>query len=136
MRRKDLVYRYLNTNCITISKDADLDTLRSVFAMGPIQFVPVVDELRFVGVIFRHEFENNYDNKPQPNQSLKPYINKEVPLLFQYNTIAEAREVFKSTDYDIIVVVDEDKDLMGLVHREVIENNYQPIWKQWLGART
>ena len=135
MRRKQLVYHFLNTNCITISKEADTDTLMSVFAMSPTQFVPVLDDLRFKGVVFRTEFEANYQTKGY-SKSLKPYISREVPVLSPENSIKEAIEIFRGSHFDIIAVVDEEKNLMGLLHREEVEGQYQPTWSRWLGARS
>ncbi|GAB4258770.1 MAG: hypothetical protein Kow0027_26260 [Saprospiraceae bacterium] len=135
MRRKQLVYHYLNTNCITVSREAGPETLMSVFAMSPAQFVPVLDDLRFIGVVFRTEFETDYSAKRSSN-SLKPFISKEVPVLAPENTIFEAIEVFKGSNHDIIVVVDEEKNMMGLLHREEVENQYQPLWRRWLGVRS
>lgn len=135
MARKDLVYHFLNTNCITLSKEADIDTLMSVFAMGPMQFVPIVDGLRFKGVVFRAEFETNFARHTHSGKSIKPFISKEVPVLAPVNSINEAIEVFRSNDYDIIAVVDEEKNLMGLLHREEVESQYTPVWRRWLGVR-
>jgi len=135
MRRKQLVYHYLNTNCITVSREAGPETLMSVFAMSPAQFVPVLDDLRFIGVVFRTEFETDYSAKRSSN-SLKPFISKEVPVLAPENTIFEAIEVFKGSNHDIIVVVDEEKNMMGLLHREEVESQYQPRWRRWLGVRS
>ncbi len=135
MRQKDLVYHFLNTNCITVSKNADTEALASVFAMGPAQFVPILDGLRFKGVVFRTEFETNYSDNDTPGP-IKRFISKEVPVLAPENSITEALEVFKGSNFDIIAVVDEEKNLMGLLHREEVENQYQPTWRRWLGVRS
>lgn len=133
MRSKPLVYHFLNTNCITVSKEADIDTLASVFAMSPAQFVPVLDGLEFKGVVFRTEFETGHADK-NISKSLQPFISKEVPILAPENSIGEAIEVFKGSKFDIIAVVDEEKNLMGLLHREEVENQSVALWPRWLGV--
>lgn len=111
----------LRTNCTIIESAADIEIVKSVFDHFPYQYLPVVEGLKFVGVIMRDEFYQKFVTSNEWFLSASELISKEVVCLSTENTIAQAKEVFDTKIFDLIAVTDEDDDLAGVVLREDVE---------------
>jgi len=121
MRISSSIDNLLTTNCLTVDPAVDIQIIRDIFTHYSIPFIPVVDGLRFVGVIFREDFLRQ--NIEWSDQVLRPsdFISKEIVTLSTGNSLEQAAEVFDANVFDLIPVVDDDGDLMGLLFRDDIE---------------
>jgi CBS domain-containing protein len=126
MKRSTPIAEILTTNCTIVEAEADFQTIRDVFNYFPNRFLPVVEGLRFIGVILREDFFQQYLTQ-DGSLKLRAYdlVSKEIVKLSPSNTLAEAKEVFDTKVFDVIPVVDDDGDLAGLVLREDVEQSLQ-----------
>lgn len=121
MKPRNSVTNILRTNCTVIEAEATVDTIRYVFQHFPNEFLPVVEGIRFIGVVFRDEFLAQYVMGLDARLMAKELVSKEMVELSPENTMEHAREIFDTKTYNIIPVVDEHKDLMGIILREDFE---------------
>jgi CBS domain-containing protein len=125
MRKPSSITGLLTTNCLTVDPAVDVQLIRDIFNRYPIPFIPVVDGLRFVGVIFREDFLRR--NIEWSDQTLCPsdFISKEIITLSVHNSPEQAAGVFEANVFDLIPVVDEVGDLMGLLLRDDLEQHLE-----------
>ena len=121
MRNNTTICSILTTNCTIVNASADLQTIREIFDYFPNQFLPVVDGLRFVGVILRDEFLKKYVSSCDNELSATELISKEMVCLSPKNSLADAKEIFAACTFDVIPVTDADGDLMGILLRSEVE---------------
>lgn len=118
MRKPSSITSLLTTNCLTVDPVVDVQLIRDIFNHYPIPFIPVVDGLRFVGVIFREDFlRRNIGWQDEP-AGVSDFISKEIITLSVRNSLEQAAEVFEANVFDLIPVVDDAGDLMGLLLRD------------------
>jgi CBS domain-containing protein len=118
MRKPSCITDLLTTNCLTVDPVTDVQIIRDIFSHYPIPFIPVVDGLRLVGVIFREDFlRRNIEWQDEPS-GVSDFISKEIITLSVRNSIEQAEEVFAANVFDLIPVVDDEGDLMGLLMRD------------------
>lgn len=114
----------LVTNCTIVEAGADIQTIRFIFSHFPNRFLPVVQGIKFVGIITREDFFKSHADDSLSMLSAKDLISKEIVKLATYNSIWQAKEVFDTGVFDVIPVTDETGDLMGVVLKEDVESAY------------
>jgi predicted transcriptional regulator len=114
----------MRTNCTIIEAIADFEIVKSVFDYFPYQYLPVVEGLRFVGVIMRDEFYQKYITSNEQYLTASELITKEIIYFSSKNTIAQAKEIFDTHVFDLIAVTDEDGYFAGMIHREDVEASF------------
>lgn len=113
----------LTTKCTIVDASSDIQTIREIFDFFPNHFLPVVDGLRFVGVILREDFLKQYMFTGDNTLSAPDLISKEMVTLSPKNTLSEAKEIFDAYPFDVIPVTDADGDLVGVVLRTELEKS-------------
>lgn len=116
----------LRTNCMVIESCANADIVKTLFDFTPCRYIPVVKGLQFIGVIMRNEFYQKFAASGKWPLNAGNLISKEIIRLSTTNTIAEARDVFDTRVFDLIVVTDEYNELSGIVVREDVEAVFYP----------
>lgn len=122
MKRTTPITTVLTTNCTIVESIADIQTIRGIFDHFPNRFLPVVEGLRFVGVILREEFLQKFMLSQDNSLSASDLISKEMVKLSYKNSIQDAKEVFDTNVFDVIPVTDEDDDLIGVLLRRDVES--------------
>ncbi|HFA51711.1 MAG TPA: CBS domain-containing protein [Bacteroidetes bacterium] len=125
MKRTTPVSSVLTTNCTIIEAQADIQTIREIFDHFPNRFLPVVNNLQFVGVILREEFLQKFILSQDFHLCAKDLISKEMVKLAPHNTLEEAKEIFDTKVFDVLPVTDDDGDLMGILLRDNLEAAYK-----------
>ncbi len=111
----------LTTNCTVVDASADILMIREVFNYFPNQFLPVMEGSEFVGVIFRGEFFRDFMFAGEDFLLASDLVSKEMVKLHLHNSLSEAKEVFNSSNLDMVPVVDHQNNLMGIVFREDLD---------------
>ncbi len=124
MKKTTPITAVLVTNCTIVEAMADTQTIREIFVRFPNRFLPVVEGLRFIGVILRDEFHQISQSEFNPGLSAKDFISKEIVMLGTQNTIEEAMEIFETNIFEMLPVTDNDGDLAGVLLRDDIEAAY------------
>ncbi|MCB0522808.1 MAG: CBS domain-containing protein [Saprospiraceae bacterium] len=127
MKITEPISTILTTNCTIVESVADIHTIREIFDYFPNQFLPVVEGLQFIGVILREEFLKQYAFSGDNSLIAKDMVSKEMVKLSPRNILSEAKEIFDTKVFDVIPVVDEDGDLVGLVLRQDVEQFYSEL---------
>ena len=121
MKKNIPISSVLTTNCTIVEAQADLRTIREIFDYFPNRFLPVVNNLQFVGVILREEFFQKYMTSQDGSLLAKDLISKEMVKLAPHNSLEEAREIFETKVFDMLPVTDDDGDLIGILLRDDLE---------------
>ena len=87
----------------------------------------MVEGLRFIGVILRDDFLREFAFAGDNSLTAKDLVSKEMVKLSPRNTLSEAKEIFDAKVYDVIPVVDDDDDLVGIVLRQEVEQLYREL---------
>lgn len=127
MKKTTPITHALTTNCTIVESVADIQTIHGIFDYFPNGFLPVVNGLEFVGVILREEFLQKYIQTQDGSLMAKDLISKEMVKLSDANTMQDALEVFDTKVFDVLPVVDEDGDLIGVLLREDVESFFQQL---------
>jgi CBS domain-containing protein len=127
MKKSTPVSEFLTTNCTIVEAAADIKTIRSVFDHFPNLHLPVVEGIRFVGVILREEFFQRYLIASDQPFFAKDLISKEIVSLSVNDPLSAAFEIFETKAFDVIPVIDEDGDLAGILLRDEVEHVSQMI---------
>ncbi len=127
MKITEPISALLTTNCTIVESVADVQTIHEIFDYFPSQFLPVVEGLRFIGVILREDFLREFALSGDMSLTAKDLVSKEMVKLSPRNTLSEAKEIFDAKVYDVIPVVDDDGDLVGIVLRSEVEQLYQEL---------
>jgi CBS domain-containing protein len=127
MKITEPISALLTTNCTIVESVADIQTIREIFDYFPAQFLPVVEGLRFIGVILRDDFLREFAFSGDNSLIAKDLVSKEMVKLSPRNTLTEAKEIFDAKVYDVIPVVDDDDDLVGIVLRQEVEQLYREL---------
>lgn len=132
MQHNKPVTTVLHTNLTIVESIADIGIVESIFDYFPYQYLPVVEGLRFVGVIMRDDFYKKLITSNELFLTASELISKEVVYLTTENTMGEAKEIFDTNVFDLLAVTDEDGDLAGIVLRKDIEAFFdkKEIWKE------
>lgn len=125
MRNTSSIADLLTTNCLTVDSAADVALVREIFSQYPLPFIPVLEGCRFAGIIFREEMLSQSTGWPGQPFHITDFISKEIVVLSIHNTPEEAKEVFDANVFDLIPVVDDDGDLMGLLMRDDVEDYFE-----------
>ncbi len=121
MKKTTPVIEVLVTNCTIVEAMADSRTIEEIFVRFPNRFLPVVEGLRFIGVILRDEFHQITRSGAAAGLDAKSLVSKEMVMLDTHNTIEEAKEVFDTNVFEMLPVTDGDGDLAGILLRDDIE---------------
>ncbi len=125
--------RLLTTNCLIVDARADLPVMLEAFSLRPVDYLPVLEGCRFVGLLFRSRVEALQASGGGLRMDAATLASPDVPVLHPGDPLSEARELFRATELDALPVVDQEGDLVGLLHREALEEATQALWKK---ART
>lgn len=135
MKKTTPITKILTTNCTIVDASAGLPAILQLFERFPNRFFPVVDGLRFVGVIYRDEFLEKFITCQESTISAKDLISKQMVKLDTSNTIEDAKEIFDTGVFDMLPVTDEEGDLQGILLQEdvqaVYENVFTENWKAY-----
>lgn len=130
MKKNAPISTVLTTNCTIVESVANIQTIKEIFDYFPNRFLPVVDGLRFVGVILREEFLRKFLTDNEGNLTAKNLISKEMVKLSPNNTLADAKEIFDIKLYNVIPVTDDEDDLIGVILREDVEEQFSLIVRE------
>ena len=124
MKKNSPVQTLVKTNFTMVEAGADIQTIRFIFNHFPNRFLPVVRSMKFVGVILREDFLRKFVASDDYLLSAKDLISKEMVKLSPTNTLAEAKEIFDANVYNVLPIADDEGDLVGVLLREDVEQNY------------
>ena len=124
-----------DSNCTIVEAKTDLHTIQDVFNHFPNRFLPVVNGLKFIGVIFRDEFFQKHQQGSSSSLTAEDFVSKQIIHFSSTNTIEEAKEIFDIGIYDMVPVTDDDGDLMGVLLRDDVEAAYHTSYNwDWTGT--
>jgi CBS domain-containing protein len=104
------------TDLKTVSPEATLDTVRELFQQNRIHHLPVVEGKKLVGMVSvtdLYKLGRSFDE--YRNIRVKEVMTDKVGTLYPNEQIGAAAEVFLENLFHAVPIVNEERELMGLV---------------------
>ncbi len=122
MKKNFPVHSLVKMDFTIVEAGTDIQTIRFIFHHFPNKFLPVVREMKFVGVILREDFLRKFVSTHDYLLSAKDLVSKEMVKLSPANTLAEAKEVFDAHAFNVLPIADSEGNLVGVLRREDVEH--------------
>ena len=116
MNQQSPIQHYLNPNFFYIERQTHVEAVRYLFRNFPkLQVLPVVENGKFLGVIFRNEFLKNYLLHEDSGLQITSIINKDIVHLRPSDPAIAAREILDLGVFPTLPIVDKDNRLKGVI---------------------
>lgn len=126
MKRQQPISSIMTTNIITVHVEQDISDVRKILEENPIHHIPVVIGKKIVGLISSSDVKKVtyallYSKKPLNDQALnerftiEEVMQMEIVTINAKETIHRAAEMFCGGQFHSLPVVDEKKNLAGIV---------------------
>jgi len=127
MLKHTKVYEIMSKNLFTIEITDTLHNADEIMKRENVRYVPVLEGSKYIGLItkqrvmeytLRHLYDFNEDvNEFVETQILdfENIIEKNLHLLYPEDSIQKVLELFAKHKYEVLPVVDWDKNLVGIV---------------------
>ena len=116
----------MTTDLITVNPDDNLSQVRDIFKNHRIHHLPVVEGKKLVGLITTSDlWKLNRVHEEYAEISVKDVMTVRLAYLQPEDKIGSAAELFLENLFHAVPVVDEDKNLKGIVTSfDVIKYGY------------
>lgn len=127
MNKSIKISEIMSKNVFTVDIDDTVNKADDIFKVEKIHNLPVLEEDKFVGIIFKSKLEeyklrhlydfNEKEEEIEANKisEFEHLITRDLHFLYPEDTIQKAVELMTKYRYECLPVVDWDKHLVGIL---------------------